>query len=184
MNGTTRISLDEFLKTPETDETLQYELDEGELLLIPSPTARHNVICYRIYRALREFSRNKKLGLVIGETDFALGSDTVRRPDVAFVTNARLDLVDPDRSPLDGAPALAIEVISPDNLAQDIFKKIHQYLHAGSELVWVVYPSLRIVSVHYRAGSHEVSQGFLEAEHLLPGFKLSLADLFDEDLLK
>jgi Uma2 family endonuclease len=67
----TKISLEEFLRLPEIGETTQYELDEGELLLIPSPTARHNEICYRIHRALREFSRNQKLGLVIGETDFA-----------------------------------------------------------------------------------------------------------------
>lgn len=184
MGTTTRMSFEEFLQIPETDETVQYELDEGELLVTPSPTARHNVICYRIYRALREFSCNKKLGLVIGETDFALGPDTVRRPDVAFITNAHLQLIDPERSPLDGAPALAIEVISPGNLAQDVFKKIHQYLHAGSELVWIVYPSLKTVSVHNQAGSHEVSQGFLDAENLLPGFKLSLAEIFEEDLLK
>ncbi len=121
---------------------------------------------------------------MIGGTDFALASDTVRRPDVAFITNAHLQLVDPDHSPLDGAPALAVEVISPGNLAQDIVKKVRQYLHAGSELVWVVYPSLKSVSIHNHAGSHEVNQGFLEAEDLLPGFKLSLAEIFDEDLLK
>ncbi|SRR5581483_2128054 len=178
------MNLEEFLNIPKTDETVQYELDEGELLLIPSPTLWHNEIRYRIHGALREFSRKEKLGLVIGGTDFALASDTVRRPDVAFITNAHLQLVDPDHSPLDGAPALAVEVISPGNLAQDIVKKVRQYLHAGSELVWVVYPSLKSVSIHNHAGSHEVNQGFLEAEDLLPGFKLSLAEIFDEDLLK
>lgn len=184
MGTTTKMSIEEFLKTPEINDTVQYELDEGELLVTPSPTARHNEICYRIRRALREFSRAKKLGYVTGKTDFAIGPDTVRRPDVAFITMTQLQQIDVDRSPLDGSPALAVEVISPGNLAQDIFKKIHQYLSAGSELVWVVYPPLKVIAVHSRAGSHEVSHGFLEAVALLPGFKLSLAEVFEDNILK
>jgi Uma2 family endonuclease len=183
MSTSTKIGLDEFLKLPEADTT-QYELDEGELLAIPSPTAWHNEIRYRIRRALRDFSRANKLGYVTGGTDFLLGPDTVRRPDVAFITTVHLEHIDVDRSPLEGAPALAIEVISPGNDAQDILKKTHQYLDAGSELVWIVYPALKVVSDYSHTGTYEVSQGFLQAENLLPGFKLSLAEIFEQYLRK
>ena len=184
MSTAAKVSFDEFLKMQEAEDIVCYELDEGELLVTPSPTARHNEIRYRIHRALEDFSRVNKLGYVTGETDFLLAPNTVRRPDVAFVTMAHLQRLDLDRSPLEGAPALAVEVISPANLAHDTFKKIHQYLAAGSELVWVLYPLLKVVAVHDRTGTHEVAQGVLQAEKLLPGFKLSLEEIFDDSLLK
>jgi len=168
----------------EAEETTCYELDEGELIETPSPTIEHNEIRYRIHRGLRDFSRVQHLGYVTGETDFLLGPDTVRRPDVAFMTTAHLQRIDVKRSPVDGAPALAVEVISPSNFAQDTIKKIHQYLAAGSELVWIFYPPLKMIAVHDHSGSHELTQRFLEAEKLFPGFKLSLAGIFDDDVLK
>jgi len=184
MSTTTRLSFDEFLKMQESEDGICYELDEGELRGAPSPTIEHNEIRYRIHRALRDFSRTHHLGYVTGETDFLLSPDTVRRPDVAFITTAHLQHIDVKRSPVEGAPALAVEVISPGNYAQDMFKKIHQYLGAGSEVVWVVYPSMKVIAVHDHTGVHEFKQGFLEAEKLLAGFKLSLAEIFDDDLLK
>ncbi|HEV2960432.1 MAG TPA: Uma2 family endonuclease [Candidatus Angelobacter sp.] len=184
MSATTRISFDEFLKMQESKDAVCYELDEGELLVPPSPTIEHNEIRFRIHRALRDFSRSHQLGYVTGETDFLLGPDTVRRPDVAFLTTAHLQRINIKRSPVEGAPALAVEVISPTNLAQDTFKKVHQYLASGSEVVWLVYPQLKVIEVHDHTRTYEVSQGLLKAEKLLPGLDLSLAEIFDEDLLK
>ena len=95
MSASTRISFDEFLKMQEAEETICYELDEGELLVTPSPTIEHNEIRYRIHRALRDFSRVQHLGYVTGETDFLLGPDTVRRPDVALTLSVHLSMVLP-----------------------------------------------------------------------------------------
>ena len=184
MSTATRVTLDEFMRMQETAEAICYELDEGELLVTPSPTLRHNEIRARIHEALRTFSRTRKLGYVTSETDFLLAPDTVRRPDVAFLTTTHLQRVDIDRSPVNGAPALAVEVISPSNLAQDTFKKVHQYLTSGSEVVWVIYPPLKVIEVHDSTGTHELRNGFLQAQQLLPGFSLSLAEIFDDDLLK
>ena len=111
MSATTRFSFSEFLKLQETEDAIRYELDEGELLATPSPTLRHNEIRYRIHHALREFARVHKLGYVTGETDFLLGPDTVRRPDVAFITMDHLKRIDLDRSPLEGASALAVSSV-------------------------------------------------------------------------
>ncbi|HKR97084.1 MAG TPA: Uma2 family endonuclease, partial [Candidatus Angelobacter sp.] len=69
-----------------------------------------------------------------------------------------LTTVDLDRSPVDGAPALAVEVISPSNSAQDMAKKTQQYLAAGSKIVWIVYPSLRLVEIHTPSGLHQVRE--------------------------
>jgi Uma2 family endonuclease len=186
MGATTRITFEDYLNLPAREGAI-YELDEGELLMEPSPALRHNMIRQRIAAKLTEFIRSNHLGIVVEEMDFRLGPDTVRNPDVAFITLAHLKTIDPDRSPVDGAPALAIEVISQNNLAQDTLKKTHQYLSAGSQAVWLVYPKLRMVQIHDSAGIRDISEpNSIEEEKLFPGlkFSLSLTAIFDEDLQK
>lgn len=128
-----------------------------------------------------QFVELEYAGIVIGNTDFHLSPDTVRNPDVAFITREHLQKIDIDRSPVDGAPALAIEVISPSNTAQDIAKKTQQYLQAGSRYVWIVYPSLRMVEVHSSSGSRQIHEPeLLQTEDLLPGFSLALTYIFQD----
>lgn len=146
----------------------------------PSPALRRNLIRQRIAMRMMAFVDERVLGMVIEKMDFRLGPDTVRNPDVAFVTEERMKSVDLDRSPVEGAPALAVEVISPSNSAQDMAKKIRQYLAGGCATVWEVYPSLRMIEVHGKEGSHQVLEPeMLTEETLLPGFSLSLPYVFD-----
>src|SRR5215472_16579458 len=116
MSTTTRLTFDEFQKLPEQEGT-RYELDEGELVIEPSPTFLHNRIRDRIAIRLSEFVKTHRIGEVIVEMDFRLAENTVRNPDVAFVTIDHLQTIDVNRSPVEGAPALAVEVVSPSNLA-------------------------------------------------------------------
>jgi Uma2 family endonuclease len=151
MGITTRLlTFEQFEQLP-AREGITYELDEGELLMEPSPALRHNLIRQSIALALIEFVKAHRLGVVVEEMDFRLGSNTVRNPDVAFITAEHLKKIDLDRSPVDGAPALAVEVISPSNFAQDMAKKVQQYLEAGSRAGWLVYPALQLVEIHEAA---------------------------------
>ena len=179
MGTTTRLTFEEFQKLPEREGTI-YELDEGELLMEPSPALRHNLIRQRIAMKLIQFVESAKLGVVAEEMDFRLARDTVRNPDVAFITSEHLKKIDLDRSPVEGPPAFAVEVISPTNSAQDMAKKTQQYLNAGCRLVWIVYPSLRMVEIRSPSGTRQVREPeLLEAGDLLPGFSLSLTYIFD-----
>ena len=119
MGITTRLSFAEYTQLPER-EGIIYELDEGELLMEPSPALRHNLVRQRIAMRLMEFVEEHELGLVVEEMDFRLGQDTVRNPDVALIEAARSRALDLDRSPVDGAPILAVEVVSPHNRADDM----------------------------------------------------------------
>ena len=130
MGTITRLTFAEYEKLPER-EGARFEFDEGTLMMEPSPALRHNLIRQRIAVQLTQFVRARQLGVVVEEMDFRLGTDTVRNPHVAFITADHLRNIDPDHSPVEGAPALAIEVISPTNLAQDTAKKVRQYLEAG-----------------------------------------------------
>lgn len=179
MGTTTKLTFAEFQKLPEREGAI-YELDEGELLMEPSPALRHNLVRQRIAMKLIQFVESRDLGVVVEEMDFRLSPDTVRNPDVAFITAEHLKKIDLDRSPVDGAPALAVEVISPSNSAQDMAKKTQQYLASGCRTVWIVYPSLRLVEVYSQSGTRQVREPeILQAEDMLQGFSLSLNYILD-----
>ncbi len=185
MGTTTKLSFEQFLKLQEeAEETARYELDEGELIVTPSPAPRHNVVVSRLLRALASFIEGHGLGAVFIETDFQLTANTVRRPDVAVLARSALKDFDIDRVPIQGAPTLAVEVISPGNDAQDIVKKTRQYMGAGCEAVWLVYPKLRVVEIHDAAGVRYVTEPeMIREQRLFPDltFALSLTALFDEN---
>jgi Uma2 family endonuclease len=183
MSTITRLTFQEFEKLREQEGT-RYELDEGELLMEPSPTFLHNRIRDRVASRLSAFVKAHRLGEVIVEMDFRLAAETVRNPDVAFITAEHLATIDVNLSPVNGAPALAVEVISPTNLAQDTLKKVSQYLSAGTEVVWVVYPPLRLVETHESSGIRQIKATDSLIEKKLFGgheFALPLAVLFSDD---
>lgn len=184
MSVTARISFEEFQKLQEAaDETVHYELDEGELLVTPSPTPWHNIVAGRMTDLLRVFVRTHALGLVIAEMDFRLPA-AVRRPDVAFLAKERLSQVDLHHSPIEGAPTLAIEIISPSNFDVDTRKRVRQYRAAGAQAVWLVYPDLHMIAIYDAHGTREVAEpDILEEDQVFGGskFSLSLIELFDQN---
>ncbi|HEV2991475.1 MAG TPA: Uma2 family endonuclease [Candidatus Angelobacter sp.] len=186
MGTTTKLTYEEFVQLPEKPGK-RFELDRGELIVEASPTYRHNRIRYRIARHLDDFVQRNQLGGVTVEQDFRLAPDVVRNPDVAFIATGPLSRMNVDRSPIEGVPNLAIEVISPSNSAQDMLRKIHQYLDAGCQAVWVFYPDLKAVEIHDALGIREVSApNSLQEETIFAGYSYSLplTLVFDEDITK
>lgn len=186
MSSTARLSFEEFLQLPD-EPGKRYELDRGELIVEPSPTFWHNLIRDRIARHLRDFVLSHQLGNVTVENDFHLEASVVRNPDVAYIAAGKLKNLDIHTSPISGAPDLAIEGVSPGNSAQDMRAKVHQYLAAGAQAVWVFYPNLKLAEVHDAHGIREIAApASLEEERLFPGlqFVLPLTEVFDEDRMK
>ena len=179
MGTQTLLTLEQFDELPVV-EGLLYELDEGEVVTMTEPMPRHNIVRDDIRDFLRDFAHPRKLGRVFIETGYQLSADTVRIPDVSFVGADRVREIDLDRR-IQGAPALAIEIVSPSDLAQDLARKVDQYLATGAREVWVVYPLLREVHV-FRAGGEASVLGpddILESPQLLPGFSVPVAQLFE-----
>jgi Uma2 family endonuclease len=175
----TLLTIEQFERLPE-EEGKKMELDEGELKVMSPAMPRHDRVQTRMSSELDLFTRAHRLGAVFGECPFKLSQDTVRVPDVAFIPSDRMNELDLDHS-IDGAPALAVEVVSPTDLAEELARKVHQYLAAGARIVWVVYPKVREVHA-YHAGGASATLGesdLLEDPNLLPGFSHSIRDLFD-----
>jgi Uma2 family endonuclease len=179
MSTQTLLTLEQFDQLPVVEGVL-YELDEGEVVTMTEPMPRHNLVRDNIAAFLWDFAHPRNLGRVFLETGYQLSPETVRIPDVSFVPAERMREIDLDRR-IPGAPALAVEVVSPTDLAQDLAHKVDQYLAAGVRAVWVVYPGTREVHV-FRAGGLASVLGpgdQLEAPDLMPGFAMAVRQIFE-----
>jgi Uma2 family endonuclease len=106
--------------------------------------------------------------------------DTVRAPDVAFVRRERLDRVNPERGYYPGPPDLTIEVISPNDLYDEVDEKVAEWLEHGTRMVLVVNPRRKSIAVH-RPGRDVRIRGIedtLDGEDVVPGWTLPIRDLF------
>jgi Uma2 family endonuclease len=100
-------------------------------------------------------------------------------PDVAYVSNERLrGLDDSDLELPPFAPDVAIEILSPGDRSRYGEHKIGVYLAGGSSLVVVVDPSRRRVTLHDANTVRTLDEADVLAHAALPGFRLSLAELF------
>jgi len=162
---------------------VRYELSEGELIVTPSSSSFHNRIRDHFNTRLWPFVEERKLGLVVSETDLILAEAVVRRPDVAFIRADRLEGIDLDQSPLPVAPDLAIEIVSKNDRADDVMLKVRQYLEVGALAVWLMYPKTGL-AYRYIPGKLEPEVRSADARDkfdepdLLPGFSLPLSDIF------
>jgi Uma2 family endonuclease len=167
----------EFERLPEHEEPYKLELLDGELIRMPPAKLRHMKVAIKLNRLLdRDLDRLHRLGqcsdlgAVYIETGFRLGGHFLI-PDVS-VTHAGQAQGDY----LEGAPALAIEVISESNTVKAMHRKVLAYFEHGAREVWVFHPSTRSVTVHFGEKSIEV-RGILTSA-LFPDLAIDLAEIF------
>lgn len=112
------------------------------------------------------------------ESGFKLASnpDTVRGPDVAFISRPRLPEPEPVGYPA-LAPDLVVEIRSPGDRPGEVLGKVADWLSAGARLVWVIDPERRLGRVYRADGGEEIvtAEQSLLGEDVLPGFACALA---------
>ena len=182
MAGTrTRMTAEELLALP--DDGRRYELVEGELREIAPTGTRHGSVAARLTSLLDQHARKEGLGIILAaETGFVISKDpdTVRAPDVSFVTKERVPPGGPPEGYWELVPDLAVEVVSPDDTASEVQSKVQMWLERGVRLVWVAYPEARSI-VAYRS-PREIrilsDEDALSGEDVLPGFECPVAEVF------
>jgi Uma2 family endonuclease len=176
----TLISVAEFDRLVEPDD-LRYELDEGELIEMTRPRVGHNRVVMRTTQVLLQYLQKNPVGeLFTSDNLFVLGPTTKRAPDLSFILTGRASTIDPAKD-IQGAPDLAIEVLSPSDRAAAMRHKVKQYFGAGARAVWLVYPASPEVEVWESASGPARVLGeneTLEARDLLPGFSCRISAFF------
>jgi len=165
----------------------RYELVRGQLRVMTLAGHVHGRIAARIAGRLFAFVEANRLGVTYAaETGFMLSRapDTVRAPDASFVSSGRLSaILVPSLSYLQGAPDLAVEVMSPSDRPARVAEKTEEWLAAGCRAVVVLNPATRSATIHRPGGSVERldSDRDLSVSEVLPGWSVSLSDLFQPD---
>lgn len=182
--NTTLVSAEDLLTSRVPEKHV--ELVAGVVRRMTPAGGIHGAIAAELLVAVGNYVRERRMGRVFAaETGFILSRnpDTVRAPDVAFVSTERLPAKGLSRGFLEGGPDLAVEIMSPDDSWTDMSAKAAQYLASGTSLVWVVDPASRTGMMHYADGtSRRVDAGHdLVGDPVLPGFRYPLAALFDRD---
>jgi Uma2 family endonuclease len=173
------MTLQQFFDLPEDDSGWTYELDRGELIKMPPSAAKHELLKNKIARLLAPFVERAKLGLVLVETGFTLDPESWRRPDVSFLRSNRVAKLDPDE-PLEGAPDLAIEVVSPSDSKRALNKKVRHFLDMGTAEVWMVYLDSREVNVISTQSERWLGVEETLESPVLPGLSLPVGSLFED----
>ena len=173
--GHDKMTLAEFLER----DIEGYEHIKGEFVPMPPPSREHGEVSVNVIHYLYLHVRQNQLGrLYTAETTFQVG-ERLLKPDVAFVSTARLTGDKTKGFPI--PPDLAIEVVSPSDVQARIATKALAYLTAGTRLVWVLEPVTKTVTVYRSETDIEMltRNETLTGEDVVPGFSCRVAQLFE-----
>ncbi len=158
-------------------EEIELEAEETEEHM---SDALSGVIGGRVVKFLLDYVDLHQLGWVFNaDTDFKLPGIGNRRPDVAFCSFETLPELPRTVAPV--LPDLAVEITSSRDEVDDGDKKLKEYRQVKIRLVWVIRPIQEVVEV-YKNGQPTAllsTEGVLDGGDVLPGFTLSVKQLFD-----
>jgi Uma2 family endonuclease len=172
---------DELLALP--DDGWRYELVKGELIRMSPTGQEHGVLTLNLAAPLHAFVKHNKLGIVCAaETGFVLSRDpdTVRAPDIAFISRERYVKVGRTPKYWEGAPDLAVEVLSPSDTVKRVEGKVVNWLEGGARMVWIVSPKLHTVTVYLSLTEISVltEKNILDGGEVIRGFEIPVAEIF------
>ena len=169
-----KMTLEEFLES----DLEGYEYIKGELIPMAPPSMEHGRISTNLFLPLGSFIRQNHLGDIYMDIGFTVG-ERVLIPDIAFIANDSMPDNLSNVCPV--PPDLAVEVVSPSDTLHRIQEKVFAYLEAGTQLVWVIKPSSKTVSVYRSEVDITVltRNDILSGEKVVKGFSCQVAELFE-----
>ena len=160
------------------------ELIRGVLCETVSAEAEHSFIAGNILSAFHGHVRPSRLGRVGGTNGGVLvgrSPDTVREPDIFYISAERLPLDVRVQGYLEAIPELVVEIVSPSDRQEAVNDKTLMWLSLGVMTVVEVYPAERAVMIHRPSVPAITLTGddVLDGGDVLPGFILPLSEIFD-----
>lgn len=179
----TLVTADDLLTLP-NGEGQRYELIQGELHTMTPAGGEHGRLHLKLGAMILNCVRRHRLGEVFGaETGFRIGRDpdTVRAPDVAFLRTERWAAQERPDAFVEGPPDLAVEIVSPWDKHDEVHEKALAWLEAGAQLVWIVQPRSRTLTVYWPDRSSRVLgvNDTVDGGEVIPQLTLQVRDIFE-----
>ena len=163
------------------EDGFRCELVRGELVKMPPAGFKHGDIGLAVASHLHQHVNAMRLGRVVAsDTGYQLSVDHVLAPDVSFVAESRLPASGLPEGFFQGAPDMAVEVISPSEREQHISEKVGDYLRYGCKMVVVIRPRARRVEVHLPNRETQTLEpdDVLDGGTAVPGWQLPITEIF------
>lgn len=183
----TKMTVEEYLLLPEREDGRRTELIDGEVVVTPQPSVSHGGHHVLLIWALVDWYRKAPgRARISAPIDVTLAPDDVFAPDIViFEPDATVN----ERGRLEDLPLICVEIRSPSTWRYDIGRKKSMYEANGLPELWLVDGFGHVVLVFRRSRSnspvfdvsHELARDDALTSPLLPGFALSLAELFGPD---
>lgn len=176
------LTAEEFFALPDPNDGSKQELVRGKVVTMPGPDWEHGEVQVNIATLIKLYLRENPIGRVATESGAVTEKkpDTVRGPGVSYYSKERL--------PLDmrvvgyhvEVPDLCVEVMSPSNSLKQLKAKAKEYLFAGVQLVWLVDPEAKTVTIITEPLESRTLEpdAVLDGGDILPGFSCKVSDLF------
>ena len=167
------------------DDDDRYELIDGAVYLMSSPSAAHQRILGELLRQLGNYLRGKQCEVFAAPFDVCLNArgdddDTVVQPDLLVIC----DKSKLDKKRCNGAPDMIVEIVSPSSSRHDRFRKLNKYLNAGVMEYWIADPDDKILNVHVLDNGKYIIEAYgsedVVSVRVLEGCKIRLPDVFAE----
>ena len=177
-----RLTYDDLVRMP--DDGMRHEIIDGVHYMTPSRTLRHQLLAKRLLLPIATYLEGyPDIGeLMLGPFDTVFTQWDVVAPDFVFVSADQFEIL--RELNIEGAPALIIEIVSPDTRDRDLGVKRQLYDRGGVREYWIVDPDTNRISVHRRAEDRSfpnvvtLDRAQTITTPLLPGFGLTLEKLF------
>jgi Uma2 family endonuclease len=182
--STRKLTYADFVRFP--DDGRRHELIDGEHYVSPSPNLRHQIVLQRLNVALANHVNASRAGLVLFKVDCVFSFFDVVEPDLVIVLNDRHDIL--TKRNIKGAPSILVEVLSPSTSKRDRTLKRDLYERHGAREYWLIDAVKNTIAVHRMTKAEFAEPAMLSLQdedvlstRLLPGFELSLDELFNGD---
>ncbi len=158
----------------------RWEIIDGEAYMMsPAPTTRHQAILGALAREFLNHFHNRKCKPFLSPVDVKLSEEDIVQPDIVVVCDDRQI----KETHIDGAPALAVEIVSPSSAVHDRMRKMRLYAEAGVKEYWIVTPHPSMVEIFLLDGKtyrmHATfGRGDVLVGGIFKGLKINLKEVF------
>lgn len=173
-----RVSKERFLREyTNREDGYNYEWNDGVIEKYAGTNQEQSKFYYLLLGLFLNTAAAKIGGMLIAETDMGTSTEQIRRPDIAYYTKEQLPMMWSGQNQV--APWV-IEVISTNDYANKIDKKLDEYFLAGVQVVWHIYPESQQVHVFTSPEQVSICRGntLCSAAPALGDLEVSAEELF------